>query len=94
MLELPGRNHLVFRGPLRAALRLGHQVTEWFLPQSPSLLWPADRSWCLGTEIDVDSTLVGGPQELVDALRQAPGLEVWPVEPGDDLTVGGDTVNA
>jgi hypothetical protein len=94
-LALPGREYVLFRGPLRAALRMGHQVTEeWFSAQSPSLLWPADRSWCLATEIDFDSTLVGGPQALVDALLEAPGLEVWQVEPTDDLTVDGDAVNA
>ena len=93
-LGLPGRNYLVFRGPLRAALRMGHQVTEdWFSPQSPSLLWAADRSWCVGTEIDFDSTLIGGSRELVDELLRTPGLEVWPVDPADDLTIGGDAVN-
>jgi len=44
-LSLPGRDYLLFTGPLHAALSMGHQVTqEWFDPQSPSLLWPADRS--------------------------------------------------
>jgi hypothetical protein len=93
-LSLPGRDYLLFRGPLAAVPRMGHQVTDdWFDPQSPSLLWPADRSWCLATEIDFDSTLVGGSRELIDALLDDPRLEVWPVEPGDDLTATGDTVN-
>jgi hypothetical protein len=93
-LRLPGRDYLLFRGPLRAALRTGHQVTaDWFSPQSPNLLWPDDRSWCLATEIDVDSTLVGGSPELIDAILRAPGLDAWPVAPTDDLTLGGDTVN-
>lgn len=90
-LSLPGRAYLIFRGPLQATLRMGHQVTDdWFLPQSPSLLWPEDRSWCVATEIDFDSTLVGGPAELVHALLEEPRLEAWPVEPADDFT---DVVN-
>jgi hypothetical protein len=73
---------------------MGHQVNDdWFSPQSPNLLWPADRSWCLATEIDFDSTLIGGPQELIDALLQCPGLEAWPVSPADDLTFDGDLLN-
>ncbi len=37
-LSLPGREHLLFTGPLRSALAVGHQVTDdWFLPQSPNL---------------------------------------------------------
>jgi hypothetical protein len=93
-LRLPNRDYLVFRGPLGAARRMGHQVTDdWFDPQSPSLLWPVDRSWCLATEIDFDSTLIGGPRELIDALLQQPDLETWPVTPTDDLSVDGDLVN-
>jgi hypothetical protein len=93
-LLLPNRDYLVFRGPLDAARRMGHQITDdWFSPQSPSLLWPADRSWCLATEIDFDSTLIGGPQELIDALLHRPGLEAWPVSPADDLSFDGDLLN-
>jgi hypothetical protein len=86
-LNLPGRDYLLFRGPLEAVRQMGHQITDsWLDPQSPSLLWPADRSWCLATEIDVDSTLVA-------ALLAEPRLEAWQVEPGDDLTEAGDVVN-
>ena len=93
-LRLPGRDYLVFRGRLGAARRMGHQITDdWFSPQSPSLLWPADRSWCLATEIDFDSTMIGGSLELIDALLQRPGLEAWPVSPADDLTFDGDLLN-
>ena len=93
-LRLPGRDHLLFAGPLSAALATGrHPVPDWFLPQSPNLLWPADRSWCLATEIDVDSTLVGGPVRLVEELLAAPGVEAYEVGEDDDLTVWGDRVN-
>jgi hypothetical protein len=90
----PGRDYLLVRGPLRAALSIGRQVTaDWRLPQSPSLLWPADRSWLLATEIDFDSTLVGGSTQLVQELLQATRLEAWPVGIDDDLTIDGDRIN-
>lgn len=93
-LSHPHRDYLLFHGPLRAALSIGHQVTaDWRLPQSPSLLWPADRSWLLATEIDFDSTLVGGSTELVAELLQATRLEAWPVGIDDDLTIDGDRIN-
>ena len=94
-LRHPGRDYLIFRGPLRAALSICHQHPggEVFWPQSPSILWPADRSWCVATEIDFDSTLVAGSQELIDAVLASPELEAWPVGPGDDLTDMGDRVN-
>jgi hypothetical protein len=93
-LRHPHRDYLFLHGPLRAALNIGHHVTvDWRLPQSPSLLWPADRSWLLATEIDFDSTLVGGSAELVAELLQATRLEAWPVRADDDLTSKGDQVN-
>jgi hypothetical protein len=93
-LHHPGRDYLLFEGPLRAALRIGRQDTpDSFWLQSPNLLWPADRSWCLGTEVDFDSTLIGCSQELIDALVTAPTLEAWPVGPRDDLTIEGDHIN-
>lgn len=94
-LRHPGRDYLLFRGPLEATLGMGHQISDdWFNPQSPSLLWPGDHSWCLATEIDFDSTLVGGPRELIDAVLGEPRLEAWPIELSDDLTVNGDVINA
>jgi hypothetical protein len=94
-LRLPDRDYLVFRGPLQAALEMGWQgSSRGFQPQSPSLFWPADQSWCVSTEIDFDSTLVGGSEELLSAVLTAPGLDAWPVEPGDDLTQFADLPNS
>lgn len=94
-LRLPHRDYLLFRGPVRAALgRELAGVSGRFEPQSPSLLWPADHSWCLSTEIDFDSTLVGGSDDLISAVLSAPGLDAWPVEPDDDLTVFADLPNS
>jgi hypothetical protein len=56
-------------------------------------MWPADRSWCLATEVDFDSTLIGGPRALIEAVLHAPGVEAWPVSENDDLTIRGDLLN-
>lgn len=94
-LRLPLREYLLFRAPLAAAMRLGHCISPlWFEPQSPSLLWPADHSWCVATEIDFDSTLVGGGVDLIGAVLAAPALETWPIEPDDDLTKFADLLNS
>jgi hypothetical protein len=94
-LRLPHRAYLLFRGPLHAALDMGWQWSPGaFQPQSPSLFWPADHSWCVSTEIDFDSTLVAGSKDLVHAVLAAAGLEAWPVEPYDDLTAFADLPNA
>jgi hypothetical protein len=85
-LHLPHRDYLLFRGQLADLLHLG-----WTYPggthdlQSPNLMWPADRSWCVATEIDFDSTLVGGTEELVESLLATDGLEAWRVDVSDTL---------
>ncbi len=61
--------------------------------QSPSQWWPASRGWCVATEIDFDSTLVGGSNALVKQILDDGRLEAFPVSPTDDLGSGGDTVN-
>lgn len=101
-LQLHARDYLLLTGSLRSAQHLGHRTPdelreqwpwEWLARQSPNLLWPEDRSWCLATEIDFDSTLVGGAAALVDALVASPAVEAYAVPPGGDLSLDGDQVN-
>jgi hypothetical protein len=92
--ELPGRRYHLFTGPLDEAMRFGSWITaDWFEPRSPNLFWPDDRAWCVATEIDFDSTLVGGPAELVADVLGCGDLEAWPVRPDDSLAWDGDEVN-
>jgi hypothetical protein len=62
-----------------------------FEVQSPNLFWPDDRSWCVGTEIDFDSTLVADTPELIEVVLAAPALEAWVVRTEDSLAFDGDT---
>jgi hypothetical protein len=80
--HLPGRTYHLFGGALHQALLIGYWVTvDWFCTQSPNLLRPADHGWCVATEIDFDSTLVGGSAELVEDLIASRGLEVLAIDP-------------
>jgi hypothetical protein len=80
--SLPARDYYLFAGPVDAATRIGHWVTDdWFDPQSPSIFWPADHAWCVATEIDFDSTLVAGSRELIAAITSSPHLEALPIAP-------------
>lgn len=93
-MRLADRNYLLLTGPLQAALQIGHRpMPDRFVPQSPNLFWPADRAWCVASEIDFDSTLIGGTTELVDAIIRAPALDSWPVQPGDSLAHDADRIN-
>ncbi|MFT4230585.1 MAG: hypothetical protein QM602_09865 [Microbacterium sp.] len=104
-LELPGRDHVLFRGGVRELARPDwvrhvpwrdvpgeeHGFPPW--AQSPSLVWPDDRAWVLVTEVDDDSTIVGGSLELVAALCADPRIEAMPVPEGADLSWAGDVIN-
>lgn len=67
--------------------------TDPFWREAPSLIWPADRSWFVASEVDFDSTLVGGSRELVTALVATPDLEVYEVAPETRLTAFSDKLN-
>ncbi|MET7664765.1 hypothetical protein ABZT45_33160 [Streptomyces sp. NPDC005356] len=47
------------------------------------LWWPEDRSWVVGSDVDLASTCVGGTAALVAELPADPALEVFTVAPGD-----------
>jgi hypothetical protein len=86
-VRLPGRDYLLFEGPLEAAGELGALVS-WepgggrsFERQTPSLWWPDDRAWCAGNEIDTSFTCVGGSRALIDELLEHPDLEVIELDP-------------
>jgi hypothetical protein len=94
-VRLPGRDYRLLEGPLSAATQIGNWASPtWFLPRSPNIFWPADRAWCAATEIDFDSTVVGGSTELIQAILDTPAFDAWNVGPDDSLAADADTINA
>ena len=59
--------------------------------QSANVVWAPDRTWCVATDIDRDSTYVGGSAELVSAIIGSHALEAFEVQPDDEL--GADRIN-
>lgn len=90
-LELPGRGHVLFRGSLAELAAPGWpDHVPWndpggAFPQSPSLIWPADRTWVSVTDVDADATLVGGSAELVAAVAADERLDARPIPEGATL---------
>jgi hypothetical protein len=87
--EHPGRRYLLARAPCSSVRDLDCPP----LDVTPSLVWPEDRAWCVGSEIDFDSTLIAGSEECVTVLLSQGGLEVVRVEPKDRLDIDGDVIN-
>jgi hypothetical protein len=74
-ISLPAREYFLYRAPIDVVPRFE------FLPgdlQTPNMWWPEDRAWFVGTEIDLDSTLVACSRECATALL-ASDLEVLEV---------------
>lgn len=104
-LELPGRDHVLFRGDLAALAAPGWELhVPWrdriseehgFPPsaQSPSIVWPADRAWVSVSEVDYDTTIVGGSPDLIAALTADPRLEAHEIAAGAALAFDADEVN-
>jgi hypothetical protein len=83
-----GHDVVVVRGTVDDAVRnLAPEPHE----QSANLWWPADRAWCVVTDIDLMTTYLGGSAACVAELLTTPGLEVAPAHPDDPVAV--DTVN-
>jgi hypothetical protein len=93
-VRLPSRDYLLFEGALAAATDMGWQMTDAFrAPQSPNLFWPDDQRWCVATEIDLDSTFVGGSVALIDGLLADRRLEALPSDLADPVSAGTDEIN-
>ncbi len=79
-LLLPRADLLLVPGPVsRAADNFAPEPRE----QSAALWWPADRAWCVVTDVDLRSTYVGGSAACIAELSATCGIEVVPVAPDD-----------
>jgi hypothetical protein len=88
--DLLGRAYLLLRGPIDlAAANTAPEPAE----QSVNIWWPADRAWCVVTDIDLMSTYVGGSTACIDELLAAPDLEVVPAAVPDRVDMGADVIN-
>lgn len=103
LLALPHRAYVLLSGtideladpdwPYRAGIGWSRSTSFPLTGPMPQLVWPADHAWCVASEIDLDSTIVGGSRTLADAILALPALEALEVPPDGDLSSEGDRVN-
>ena len=92
-VRAPGRDYLLFSGPLDAVMSFLHGDGP-FWGDSPNIWWPEDRAWCVATDIDLYDTYVGGSQELIESVLSNSSLEALPTTIDARLDLGGDIINA
>jgi len=70
LVRLPAREYLLYRGR-------PDQVAGWM--DGPNLWWPADRAWCVASEIDLPWTYIGGSKMLIADVLGDPELRAQPL---------------
>ncbi|MEU2117520.1 hypothetical protein ABZ567_18100 [Streptomyces sp. NPDC016459] len=78
----PERDEILLSGPLADAVS-SKGLDEF--AELPDLWWPQDRAWCVGGDVDLVSTYVGGSEELIADLLAVPGLEAHRVTATDPV---------
>lgn len=74
--SIPGRDYYLFEGSIDDV------STEWngLGGGYPTMWWPEDRAWLVHTEIDFDTTYVGGSRQCIEAVAADPNLEALEVQ--------------
>jgi hypothetical protein len=83
---------------LRPVSEAPAKMSEGFPPpparyQSAALWWPDDQSWCVATEVDLESTYIGGSRDCIEAILADSSLETLEVHIEEAITWESDTVN-
>ena len=91
-VELPNRKYLLYGGTIDRALESPMDPLPF--DQSPNLWWPEDRGWFVATEIDFDSTFVGGDDRLIAALVTDKRLEALPIALSAKADEAADRINS
>ena len=84
-VHLPARDYFLFSGPVVAAV-------GW--DEGPNLWWPADRAWCVASEIDFPYTYVGGSADLIAEILSDERIEALPAALDQRMTADADTLNS
>lgn len=89
--RLPGREYHLLGGPIEAAIESA--LPQSYTNQSPNIWWPDDRTWCVATEIDFNTTYVGCSDACRDDILAEPTLEASAIDPQTGIDWRSDPLN-
>ncbi|MGA1813313.1 hypothetical protein VH571_13110 [Frondihabitans sp. 4ASC-45] len=89
-LELPYREYYLSITTLHELGDLAEHDDD--LDMGVHLIWPDDHQWLVASEIDFDSTVVGGSKGLIERIVAHPALEAFEVRETDHFDVDARTV--
>lgn len=90
-VRLPNRDYLLYRGPAEDVTAAAAVNGDG---QCASLWWPADRAWCVASDVDLPWTYVGGPRGLIEAILEEKRIEALPAAAEDPVNREEDWVAA
>lgn len=93
LFDWPGREMLLLHTSLAELSDPDWPDAGGIAGPMPQMLWPADHSWVVASEIDWDSTIVAGSRALIDAVLADERFESFEVHAVSDLSWDGDTMN-
>ena len=82
-----GREYLLYSGPPSF-----NAFFDFPRLDGPNIWWPADRSWCVSTDIDLDSTYIGASEECIERLLKHPSSEVLRTTSDAPVYMAADTI--
>ena len=88
-MRLTARNYFLFEGPIGKVMWMS--IGDYWQP--PNIWWPKDQAWCVATEIDSDSTYIGGSQRCIERVLGDAELEAFPIAIDARIDHGGDIIN-
>jgi hypothetical protein len=91
-VHLPNREYFLYTGPAEDVVAVAS--LDGTSGQIPNIWWPADRAWCVASELDLEWTYVGGPRGLIDAILADDRIEALPAEANDPVGHVEDWVTA
>jgi hypothetical protein len=59
----------------------------------PEIWWPDDRAWCVGSDVDLAASYVGGSAHCIEALVASQALEALPVSSDDRVDIEADEIS-
>jgi hypothetical protein len=86
--EMPSRTMHLVRCPLAD---IGSFYGDY--ANAPNIWWPEDRAWCVGSDVDLMSTYLGGTAAMVEAVTRERDLEALAIPRGQDVTWEADKIN-
>jgi hypothetical protein len=95
VLKGEGREYLVFVGSSNEATSFPVAIDGYPVgTQAPNLWWPTGREWCVGTDIDLPFTFVGGSSACISRIVSDPRFEALETRPTARVDSEGDLINS